>query len=82
MFRRIFPVVVVLTLFATPALASHCPLDMKKIDEALQSTELSAAALAKVKGLRAKGEAMHKTGKHGKSVEALHEALEILGIAH
>ena len=53
---------------------------MKAIDEALKTTELSKADMAKVKGLRAKGEAMHKTGKHDESMKALTEAEKILGI--
>jgi hypothetical protein len=36
--------------------------------------------MAKVKGLRAKGEAMHKAGKHAESVKTLKEAQKILGI--
>jgi hypothetical protein len=68
--------------FATAsAMAAHCPMDMKQIDEALsQSTSLSAEQLAEVKQLRAEGEALHKAGKHQESVEKLGKAKEILGI--
>ena len=59
----------------------HCPLDMKKIDAALaQGPSLSASELARVKTLRAEGEALHKSGKHGESVDKLGEAMRILGI--
>ncbi|MEQ8665834.1 MAG: hypothetical protein RIC16_08915 [Rhodospirillales bacterium] len=82
MFRILIPATAALMLATSPALAGHCPVDIKKVDEALASTDLSASDLAKVKGLRAKGESMHKTGKHAESLEALHEAMEILGIDH
>ncbi len=66
---------------ATPAYAAHCPADMKKIDAALaKQPALSKEQMGKVTGLRAKGEALHKAGQHGKSVEALAEAMKILGI--
>lgn len=66
---------------STSALAMHCPLDMKKIDAALaQGPSLSADDMARVKSLRAEGEALHKSGKHGESVKKLGEAMSILGI--
>ncbi|MGH8729743.1 MAG: hypothetical protein ACREV9_16650 [Burkholderiales bacterium] len=47
------------------ALAFHCPLDMKKIDEALAGKpKLSAEKMAEVKKLRAEGEALHNAEKH------------------
>ncbi len=70
-------------LFAisTSAIAMHCPLDMKKIDEALsKSPGISATQLAEVKKLRAEGEALHNAGKHAQSVETLGKAMQILGI--
>ena len=67
--------------FSASAFAAHCPMDMKKIDAALaQGTSLSADDLAKVKALRAEGEALHKSGKHGDSVQKLGEAMHMLGI--
>ncbi len=65
---------------SAPAFAHSCPLVMKKIDEALKTAKLSQADMGKVMGLRAKGEAMHKSGKHGESMKALGEAEKILGI--
>jgi len=66
---------------AAPALAFHCPLDMKKIDAALAANPtLSAEQLNKVKTLRATGEALHNAGDHAESVKVLAEAMEILGI--
>ncbi len=69
------------TLLAVPAYAFQCPADMAKIDAAIQAgTNLTAAQLDKVKSLRAEGERLHKAGKHGESVEALGEALDMLGM--
>ncbi|PZN28610.1 MAG: hypothetical protein DIU71_15760 [Proteobacteria bacterium] len=63
------------------ALAYHCPMDMKQIDEALsKNPSLSAEQLAEVKQLRAEGEAQHKAGDHASSVETLAKAKQLLGI--
>ena len=68
-------------ILAGPALAGQCPVDMKKIDAALaQNPQISAAQLAEVTGLRAEGEAQHKSRQHGASVKTLAKAKEILGI--
>lgn len=66
---------------STVAFAFHCPADMRKIDGALSgSLNLSADKLAEVRKYRADGEALHKTGKHQESVEALAKAMKILNI--
>lgn len=65
--------------FASPAYAFHCPKDMKAIDAALPAASLSADQKAEVMRLRAEGEALHKSGNHQGSVDALAKALEILG---
>jgi hypothetical protein len=63
------------------ALAHNCPNEMKAIDAKLATNpQLSAADAAKVKQLRADGEAMHKAGKHDDSMKTLGEAKKILGI--
>lgn len=78
---RTLVVAVALALFAAPALANHCPLDMKMIDEALAGDHgLTTEQLAEVKALRAKGEELHNSGDHAASVETLGKALAILGI--
>lgn len=82
MFRYLIPTTAAIMLMASPALAGHCPVDVKKIDEAMQSAQLSEADMAKVMTLRNKGEQMHTSGQHGGSIKALHEAMEILGIGH
>ncbi len=70
----------IVTCLAGPALASQCPMDMSKIDAAMQTAQLSDADKAKVTELRAKGEELHKSGNHAESVETLGQAKAILGI--
>ena len=70
-----------LALAAGTAFAYHCPVDMKEIDAKLATNpKLSDADAAKVKQLRADGEAAHKAGKHDESMKALGEAKKLLGI--
>ena len=71
----------VLSLFASAALAFHCPADMRKIDEAMgKNPQLTAEQTAEVKKYRAEGEALHKQGKHQESVDTLARAMKILNI--
>ena len=66
---------------AGSALANHCPMDMKKIDEALaKKPNISEAQMSDVKKWRAEGEAQHKAGKHAESVETLGKAMKVLNI--
>lgn len=83
MSKTVLPIAAVLALLAGPALAGHCPKDVKKIDSALSGDpKVSATQLAKAKSLRDTGESLHKSGKHGDSLKALHEAMEILKVKH
>jgi len=63
-----------------PAFAFHCPADMKKIDAALENTNVSGADLDRVKALRAQGETEHNAGNHSASVATLAEAMTLLDI--
>jgi hypothetical protein len=66
---------------ASVALAHNCPNEMKAIDAKLATNpKLSDADAAKVKKLRAEGEAAHKAGNHAESMKALGEAKKTLGI--
>lgn len=70
-----------LMLTATTAFAFHCPMDMKKIDEALaKKPKLTEVQMVEVKKLRAEGEAFHKAGKHQDAVDTLAKAMKILGV--
>ena len=74
-------ITVVLASAAGLALAHNCPNEMKAIDAKLASNpKLSDADAAKVKKLRADGEAAHKAGDHAASMKALGDAKKILGI--
>jgi len=68
-------------LAAGTAFASHCPQEMKKIDEAMaKNPALSATQMADVKKSRAEGETLHKAGKHTESLAELEKAKKILGV--
>ena len=70
-----------LAVAAGTAFANNCPNEMKAIDAKLATNpKLSDADLAKVKKLRADGEAAHKAGKHDDSLKALAEAKKLLGV--
>ena len=69
---------VALMAFSVPALAGHCPADVKAIDNALPKINLSAAQKAEVTKLRDEGEAQHKSGNHGDSVKTLAKAMRIM----
>lgn len=70
-----------LLAFSTSAFAFHCPMDMRKIDEAMaKNPQLTAEQAADVKKFRAEGEALHKQGKHQESVDTLAKAMKILNI--
>lgn len=65
---------------SAPAGAFQCPSDMAKIDEALQTAELTDEQRQQVMDLRAEGERLHTEGSHQESVDALAQAKEMLGV--
>ena len=65
---------------AGPALASQCPSDIAKIDQALQTANLTDDQKAQVMELRDQGEQLHQSGQHQQSMQSLAEAKAILGI--
>lgn len=75
--KKLLIAMIVLFGFASPALASHCPRDAQKVSQALESQNNPEA-----KALLDKGVALHEAGKHAESLEALHEAMKMLGIEH
>jgi len=69
-----------LGFFSSTALASHCPTLMAKIDAILATNPNEPQSLLdEVKKLRAEGQKLHEEGKHDKSVDALNQALFLLG---
>jgi hypothetical protein len=69
---------VVAILFATPALASHCPKDAAAIDSALGVVSVSAETKTQVMSLRDQGMAQHTAGDHGSAEKSLAEAMRLL----
>jgi hypothetical protein len=78
MIRKALVTVGVLALLSSPAIAFHCPKDIKAIDAAMGNTTLNEADKAAVKRLRDEGEALHIEGKHKEAVDKLAEAMRIL----
>ena len=79
--KRMLALAAAALFVSTTAFAFHSPKDMKEIDDALaKDPKLTAAQMKEVKDLRAKGEELHKAGKHQESVDALAKARGILGI--
>lgn len=79
--KRMMALAVALLFAAGSALAMHCPKDMKAIDDAMaKNPKLTAAQVKEVKEHRAKGEALHKAGKHQESADELGKAMKILDI--
>ncbi len=70
-----FPLALV---FAMPAVAGHCPKDVKAIDNALGKVNLSSEQKAQVQSLRDEGQALHTSGNHGDSEKKLAEAMRVL----
>ena len=85
MFRKtvITAIAVIFSLgaFTTPALAAHCPKDVKKIKADMSmikdSKMMTLAGAAADAGL-----ALHKAKKHGEAIKVLHAAMETNGIKH
>jgi hypothetical protein len=75
--KQMLIAVIVLLGLAGPALAGHCPKDAHLIEEALASQNNQEA-----KALLDKGLASHSSGNHKESLDALHQAMKLLGIGH
>jgi len=81
--KKMFALGAGLLFAAGTAVASHCPSDVKAIDDALaKKPKLSEAQMKDVKAQRDAGEAAHKAGKHKEAEDSLHKAMATLGIAH
>ena len=79
--KRMLALATALLFASSTAFAFHCPKDMKEIDDALaKKPKLTEAQMKEVKAARAKGEELHKAGKHQESVDELAKAKSILGI--
>ena len=65
-------------LLSAPAVAGHCPRDVKKINAAM--SKLGKKEMKMAKEMSSKGLALHKSGKHGKALKVLHKTMKSLGI--
>ena len=73
-----------LLLAAGAAFAGSCPKRMNNIDQALEAGALEGMdtqRVEQIRSLRASGEELHQSGRHGASVDALMKAEKLLGIA-
>ena len=82
MMKRLLAAATVVVLSSAPALAGHCPKDVKAIDAALSKASLSSSQMSEVKSLRDNGSKLHGAKKHGDSLADLHKAMDILGLKH
>ena len=79
--RSLIALAAALALAAGSSFANQCPVDMKKIDDAMaKNPQLSAADMDAVKKARADGEKLHKEGKHKESMDTLGQAKKLLKI--
>ncbi len=67
-------------VFSSPALASHCPKDVKLIKAGM--SKLDKGKMMMAKDMADKGLALQKAGKHGEAIEVLHKEMKTLGISH
>jgi hypothetical protein len=63
---------------SAPALANQCPSDIKKIDAALESSNLNQEQKAEVMRLRDEGQQLHEQGNHQQSMDTLARAKQML----
>lgn len=63
---------------ASPALAFHCPVDARAIDDALTRSTLDDARKAEVRAARDRGMELHESGRHQDAVNKLTEAMRML----
>lgn len=75
--KNIKSVIIFLALFLLPsmAMAGQCPALVKKVNEQLTKSNLSAEKKAEIVKLKDQGETLHKSGDHANSEKALNEAL-------
>jgi len=78
MFTRSLAAAALLVFASAPALAAHCPADVKAIDHALSKASLSDMQMSDVKKLRDEGEALHNAGKHKEAVDTLSQAMRMI----
>ena len=78
--KKLIITAALIAALATPALAKQCPSLMKKVDEAMATTQVDEATKTKVMALYEKGKTEHAAGEHAASEADLNEALKLLGM--
>jgi hypothetical protein len=78
--KKIILSAIVAIALASPASAHNCPVLMGQFEEALTTTTVDDATKAAAQTLYDTGKAAHEAGDHDASVEALTEALALLGV--
>jgi hypothetical protein len=63
-----------------PAMAAGCEADIKKIDAAIKSEEISPDVKAQVKDMRAQAESLCKAGNEEEAADVIAEAKSLLAI--
>lgn len=78
MFKRTLIASTLAIVISAPAMASHCPMDAKAIDNALERTSLTEMQKKEVKTLRDEGMNLHNSGQHRESEQTLAKAMRML----
>jgi hypothetical protein len=78
--KRTLLVAVVLVAGVDMAVATSCPKDMRAIDWALRTAQLTQRQRADATRYRQEGEQLHLTNRHGEAVAAFTKAKVILNV--
>lgn len=79
MVRKTLTAFAVLALFASPALAAHCPMDAAAIDNALEArADLPESEREEIMALRDRGMELHNEGNHREAEATLAEGMRRL----
>ncbi len=75
---RLLLVAVLLTAFAAPSFASHCPILIKEANEKMATMDAMSEKVQHAKQLVDEADKLHKAGKHAESEAKANEALSLL----
>ncbi len=76
--KTMFVTALMASALSAPALAYHCPLDAKAIENGLANIQVSDEVRTKVVQLHDEGMAAHKAGNHEDAEKKLAEAMRML----
>lgn len=75
---RLLLVAVLLTAFAVPSFASHCPTLIKAANEKMATMDAMSEKVQQAKQLVDEADKLHKAGQHAESEQKANEALSLL----